>query len=116
MADRFEQQIQQWVNIDNQLKILNEKVYELREKRHNLCENLTSHIHTNNMSNASIQISDGKLKFVTTKTTAPITFKYLEKSLGEIIKNEHQVKQIIEYLKQHREVKLIPEIKRTFTN
>ena len=51
MSDKFEQQIQQWVNIDNQLKILNEKVYELREKKHNLCENLTNHIQTNNMIN-----------------------------------------------------------------
>ena len=32
--------------------------------------------------------------------------------LGEIIKNETQVKQIINYLKQNREIKLVSEIKR----
>jgi hypothetical protein len=43
---------------------------------------------------------------------APLTYKYLETSLGEIIKNETQVKQIINYLKEKREIKLVSEIKR----
>ena len=112
----FENQIQQWIQIDNQLKQLNEKTKELRDKRNTLEEKITDHVFSNNLSDTTVKISDGKLKFVNTKTTAPITFKYLEKSLGEIIKNDHQVKQIIEYLKQHREVKLVSEIKRIFTN
>ena len=29
----FEQQIQQWVAIDNQMKILNDKLKELRDKK-----------------------------------------------------------------------------------
>jgi uncharacterized coiled-coil DUF342 family protein len=37
----FESQIQQWVSLDNQLKQLNEKVKDLRDKRNNLEENIT---------------------------------------------------------------------------
>ena len=51
-----------------------------------------------------------------TKVQSPLTFKYLEKSLGEIIKNENQVKQIVEYIKNKREVKVVPEIKRFSNN
>ena len=112
----FEQNIQQWVSIDNQIRLLNDKIHELREKKHNLCENITSHVENNNLRNATVQISDGKLKFVTTKVAAPLTFKYLEKSLGEVIKNEKQVNLIMEHIRQKREIKVVPEIKRCSNN
>jgi len=112
MNATFEQKIQSWVSIDNQLKLLNEKVQELRDKRNDLSENITKYAQTNNLQNATIQISDGKLKFANTRVTAPLTFKYLEKSLGEVIKNESQVKQIVEYVKENRDSKIVPEIKR----
>ena len=112
----FENQIQQWVSLDNQLKQLNEKVKDLRDKRNNLEENITSYASENNLSNATVKISDGKLKFTNTKVQEPLTFKYLEKTLGEVIKNESQVKLIMEHLKQKRSVKIIPEIKRFSNN
>ena len=108
----FEQQIQQWVSLDNQLKQLNEKTKELREKRNTLEEKITNYASSNNLSNTNIQISDGKLKFVNTRVQEPLTFKYLEKTLSEVIKNETQVKLIMEHIKQQRASKIVPEIKR----
>jgi uncharacterized coiled-coil DUF342 family protein len=108
----FEENIKQWVLLDNQLKILNEKAKEIREKRSSVNENIQTIVQKNNLLNKSVQISDGNLKFVSTRVPAPLTYKYLETSLGEIIKNETQVKQIINYLKQNREIKLVSEIKR----
>jgi len=116
MNSNFESQIQSWVALDNQLKLLNEKTHELREKRNELSEKITRHAQNNNLIGATIQISDGKLKFTNTKVAAPLTFKYLEKSLGEVIKNESQVKQIVDYLKQNRDTKIVPEIKRVSKN
>jgi aldehyde:ferredoxin oxidoreductase len=112
----FEEKIQQWVLLDNQLRNLSEKIRELREKKNNVGENINHYVETNNLSNAVVQISDGKLKFAQTRVTAPLTLKYVEKSLGEIIKNETQVKQIMDYLKQKRESKIVPEIKRFSNN
>jgi len=111
----FEQQIKEWVQIDNQLKILNEKTKSLREQKNSLNENIINYANKNNILNSQIQISDGKLKFTNTKVATPLTFKYLEKSLGEVIRNENQVKQIMEYIKTKREIKTISEIKR-FSN
>jgi len=108
----FEENIKQWVLLDNQLKILNEKAKEIREKRSSVNENIQTIVQKNNLINKSVQISDGNLKFVNTRVPAPLTYKYLETSLGEIIKNETQVKQIINYLKENREIKLVSEIKR----
>jgi FtsZ-binding cell division protein ZapB len=112
----FEQNIQQWVSIDNQIRLLNDKIHELREKKTRLSENITNHVEENNLRNATVQISDGKLRFVNTKVSSPLTFKYIEKSLGEVIKNQTQVKQLVEYLKEKREVKVVPEIKRISNN
>jgi hypothetical protein len=112
----FENQIQQWVSIDNQLKQINENVKELREKRNTLENNITNYASLNNLSNASIKISDGRLKFTNTRVPEPITLKYLEKTLGGVIKNESQVKLIMEHIKQKRNIKIVPEIKRFSNN
>ena len=112
----FENQIQQWVQIDNQLKDLTEKTKTLRDKRNTLEENITNYVSTNNLSNATVNISDGKLKFVNTRVPETLTFKYLEKTLGEVIKNESQVKQIMEHIKLKRNIKIVSEIKRFSNN
>ena len=112
----FENKIQQWVHLDNQVKKLNEQVKQLREQRNSIETNLTTYAKTNNMTNATVQVNNDKLKFVETKVPEPITFKYLEKTLGEIIKNETQVHLILEHIKQKRAIKVVQEIKRFSPN
>jgi|UniRef100_A0A6C0DF37 hypothetical protein len=112
----FEQNIQKWVSLDNKIKILNDNLNQLREQRAELSKSLYTYAERNNLNNANIQISDGKLKFVTSKVSNPLSFKYVEKSLGEIISNEEQVKKIVNYLKENREFKNVQELKRFSNN
>ena len=112
----FEQNLQQWVAIDNQMKILSDRMKELRDKKNTITENITTHVETEKLNNTTIKISDGQLKFVTVKDTQQLTFKHLETCLSEIIKNEEQVKKIVEYVKNKRDVKYVPEIKRIYNN
>ena len=112
----FEQQIQQWVSIDNQLKVLNDRMKELRDKKTTLSLNINTHVETNNLVNSSLQLSDGQIRFVNVKETQPLTFKYLDTCLREIIKNEEQVTKIVDYIKNKRDVKYVPEIKRLYKN
>jgi hypothetical protein len=112
----FENEIKQWVQIDNQLKELNEHAKLLREKRNALEKNITTYAASNNLSNSTVQLSDGRLKFIDTKVAEPLTFKYLEKTLGEIIKDEKKVQLIMEHIKQKRAVRIVPEIKRFSNN
>ena len=112
----FEQNIQQWVVIDNQMKQLQDKLKELREKKNSISDTIETHIENNELTNTSVKLSDGQLKFVKVKETQPLTFKHLETCLGEIIKNEEQVKKIVEYIKNKREVKYVSEIKRLYNN
>ena len=108
----FEENIQKWVALDNQIKAMNEKLQELRDKKAKVNEQIQLYANKNKLQNSTIQISDGKLKLTETKLATPLTFKYLEKCLGEVISNETQVKQIVEYIKNQREVKLVSELKR----
>ena len=112
----FEQTIQQWLLLDNQIKNYNEKLKELRSKRENIEQKLSQHALTNNLMNSIIKTSDSRLKFVNTKVTSPLTFKYIEKTLGEIIKNTEQANTIVNYIKNNREHKIVPELKRYYNN
>jgi uncharacterized coiled-coil DUF342 family protein len=108
----FEQQIQQWVSLDNQIKLYNDKITELREKRNQLNEKIMSHVEENGLERATVQITGGKLRFVKNKVANPLSFKYVEKELSNIIKNSEQVNQIVNHLKEKREFKVVSEIKR----
>ena len=112
----FDAKVQQWVQVDNELKKLNDRIKQLREQRNVLETNLTTYAKTNNMTNSTIQLNQDRLKFVDTKVPEPLTFKYLEKTLGEIIKDETKVQLIMEHIKNKRAVKIIPEIKRFSNN
>ena len=105
----FDDNIQKWISIDNQLRIANERVRDLREKRANITNDI---ITRNNINHNKIPISDGHLKVVSTKISEPLTFTYLEKSLKQIIKNENQVKLILDHIKNSRSFKTNTEIKR----
>jgi electron transfer flavoprotein alpha subunit len=112
----IEEQINQWVSIDNQLKRINDQTKKLREHKQKLTENIIMYHTNNNLINKPIQISDGKIQIVTNKSTQNITFKYLESCLKEIIKNETQIHQIIQYIKNKREIKNTFEIKRFYND
>lgn len=112
----FENRIQQWVSLDNQLKKINEQTKELREKRNELEQNITAYAQSNNLSNATVKIGDGRLKFANTRVPEPLTFKYLEKTLMSVINNETQVNLIMDQIKQKRNIKIVPEIKRFYPN
>ena len=98
------------------MKVLGDRMKELRDKKNTLSQSINTHVENSNLTNTSVQLNDGQLRFVNVKETQPLTFKYLETCLSEIIKNEEQVKKIVEYIKNKREIKYIPEIKRIYNN
>ena len=114
--NNFEIQIKQWIQLDNQFKEANERIKLIREKRNSIEEQITQYATSNNLCNSTMQLGGCKLKISNTKQTEPLTFKYLDKTLRDIIKNENQVNLIIEHIKQKREFKTITEIKRFNSN
>lgn len=115
-TNTLEKTIQEWVNYDNELKTLHENTKEIRNKKNELEDKILSFVENNKMENSVINISDGRLKFVETKQTAPLTLTFLDQCLSEVIANKSQVEQIMNYIKKKRETKLVPEIKRYYNS
>jgi hypothetical protein len=111
----FKEKITEWLNLDNEIKLLNINLKELREKRDKIENEITLYSKENNLINSMIKIDDNKLKITNLKINEPITFKYLEKTLSNIINSEEQIKLIMDHIKENRQSKIIQEIKR-FTN
>ena len=112
----FEEDIQNWVVIDNNVKELNERLKELRNNKNELSEKLLEYASDNNLTHKIIEITDGNLKFQTRKQPSALTFTFIEKCLSDCISNEDHVKQILHYIKEKRESKYINELKRTYKN
>jgi hypothetical protein len=114
ITNHLEKTIQTWVELDNELKKVNEKAKDIRTRKNDIEDKLITYVEDNNMNNSVVNITDGKLKFCETKQTAPLTLGFLEKCLSEVIANQGQVTQIVNYIKSKRETKMIPDIKRYY--
>tara|TARA_A100001015_G_scaffold306785_1_gene401599 strand:+ start:1872 stop:2213 length:342 start_codon:yes stop_codon:yes gene_type:complete len=110
----FQENIQNWVALDNKIKKLNSETRALREQKNIITSNIFDYAESNNLQNAIIEITDGKLKFQQSKSSSPLTFKFVENCLNECIKNEEQVKMIIKFIKQKREFKYSNDIRRSY--
>lgn len=113
-TNHLDKTIQNWVELDNDLKKLNEKVKEIRTRKNDLEDKIMTYVEDNGMNNRVVNITDGKIKFCEVKQTSPLTLGFLERCLSEVIANQSQVKQIVDYIKSKRETKIIPEIKRYY--
>jgi nitrogen regulatory protein PII len=113
-TNNLEKTIQNWVELDNELKKINEKAKDIRTRKNDIEDKLMTYVEDNNMNNSVVNITDGKIKFCETKQTSPLTLGFLEKCLSEVIANQSQVKQIVDYIKSKRETKMVPEIKRYY--
>ena len=114
MSSEFQTNIQNWVSLDNKIKAMNEEIKALRQNRTNLTNHIFDYAESNNLENAVIQISDGKLKFQNVKHTSPLTFKFVKEVLDECIGNDDTVNKIIKIMKTKRETKYSYDIRRTY--
>lgn len=110
----FENNIKTWVKTDNEIKKLSDKIKELKGERVKIEEIILNHAENNNLSNATIQVNDGKLKFVNSKYTQPLTLKYINECLTNCIENENDIETIMCYIKTNRSCKTNCEIKRYY--
>lgn len=110
----LENKIKRWVELDNKIKETSEEVRDIRTEKSVINDEIIEIVESKQLGKATVNISDGKLKFVPSKHTAPLTLTYIEKCLGELITNGKQVEQIMAYIKKNRETKTTMEIKRVY--
>lgn len=106
--------IKRWVELDNKIKESADEVRDIRTEKAVINDEILEIIEEKQLEKATVNISDGKLRFVAAKHTAPLTLAYIEKCLSELITNGKQVEQIMTYIKKNRESKTTMEIKRVY--
>jgi len=112
---QFVENVKKWVALDSQIKSVNEKIKKARMMKNQLLENITHYVEKNNIEHSKIEISDGELRFCNKKEYQPITFTYIQKCLENILSDKKQVEYILHYLKENREIKIVKEIQRKYT-
>jgi len=111
----FEEDIKQWIKLDNETKQYNEQLGILRKTKKELRTSIWSYANDNNLQHAVIQISDGNLKFQNTKISQPLTLKFINECLGECINDKSQVESIMNYIKEQRSISYVNNIKCSYT-
>jgi hypothetical protein len=106
----FEDNIKNWVVIDNQIKLCNDKIKALRDKKHEVADVLMTQAADGGLRDSVIQITDGKLRFTNTKVQSPLTFRYVEDTLASTIKDPKVCEVIMDRLKANRDVKVVHEL------
>ena len=115
-ASAFDKQIQNWIELDNKLKKINSEIKSMREIKNDLEASIMDVVNNKKLLNTSIATMDGRLRFIETKTSNPLSLTFIEQCLHEIIPNSSQVQHILKYIKDKREIKINPEIKRYYNN
>ena len=116
MSEEFAQNIKSWVQIDTQLKSINERIKPIREKKNSLTKEIAQYVQNNQLQKKRIDITDGSLGVYEKKEYSALSYGYIEKCLGEIIPDKKHVEYIINYLREHREVKVGFDIRRTYND
>ena len=114
--EEFQNNIKQWVTIDNNIKTLSENLKDLKAERSQISDNILNFVEQENLNTTTIQINDGALKFTKTKQTSNLTLSYVKECLEKCISNEDDINTIMHVIKTSRESKYSNEIKRSYKN
>jgi hypothetical protein len=115
MADpAFSDMIRKWTAADTQIHNLNNQLRDLRSSRDSITTEVCNYMKTKGLDKRKIEISDSTLSYYEKTETSSLSYSYLEKRLGEIIPDKDQVEQIITYLKDKRETKKVPDLRRVY--
>ena len=112
----FDKQIQKWIELDNRLKKINNEIKTTREMKNDLEASIMETVNNKKLLNTTLSTTDGRLRFIETKTSNPLSLTFVEQCLHEIIPNASQVQHILKYIKEKREIKINPEIKRYYNS
>jgi len=111
--EEFINNIKEWVMLDSQMKIINEKTKKIRNRKSEINSKICDYAKENKFTQ-KITISDGQLSFYEKKEYSALTYSYIEKCLGELISDKKQVDYIVQYLKENRDIQVNWDIKRSY--
>ena len=104
--------LQRWNQIDQQLKIVTEKLRDAQQERRELAQQIHETISEKKLDIRKISLSDGELRLGEKREYSPLSFSYVETCLMELLHDSEKVQHVIEYLRENRQVKIVPDIRK----
>jgi uncharacterized protein (UPF0335 family) len=109
--EQLVQQIKGWLANDNELRELQNRIKELKEKRKNYADNLVEIMRKNEID--CFDVNDVKLIYTKTKVKAPLNKNTLVTALMKYFKDDDdQAKELSSFLLESREEKVKESIRR----
>tara|TARA_Y100000816_G_C26065852_1_gene560138 strand:- start:245 stop:628 length:384 start_codon:yes stop_codon:yes gene_type:complete len=109
--DELIDNIKSWINIDNEVKILQKEIKKRREMKKKYTENLVEIMKNNEID--CFDINDGKLIYSKNKIKAPLSKKHLLTSLTKYYQNDKDAAmKISQFILDTREIKYKETIRR----
>ena len=109
---KFEDYVKKYIEVDNEIESLQEKLKTMRDWKRKLNGVIVKHLEEQKLTDHTLEVNDGTLRYYEKKEYSSMSFSYIEKCLHDMIPEQEQVKYVIQYLKDNRGVKVVPELKR----
>lgn len=109
---KFEDYVKKYIEVDDEIESLQIKLKTMRDWKRKLNGVIVKHMEDQDLVEHTLEVSDGTLRYNERKEYGSMSFTYIEKSLHQLIPDPEQVKYVIQFLKDNREVKTVAELKR----
>ena len=114
MAEEFRSQVQEYINLDNQIKEATSALSTLKKRKTKLQLNINGYMTSNGVD--ELKLNDCKLKTYTSTTTAPVNQDWIFKRLTLLLNgNEGEAQKWCDFIcdKEAREKKTKQSLRRT---
>ena len=109
--ERLIDNVKQWIDLDEELKLLRKKARQLRENKKDLTSSLVSIMKDNDID--CFDINDGQLIRTTRQVKTPLSKKHLLTSLAQYFQNDPKVvKELSGFIMDSRTSKTKEDIRR----
>ena len=109
----LEEDIKQWILLDNNIKQLNFEIKRIKNQKETYNNNILEHIRSHKLDNAIVKIGNDKLRFMDTNYSQPLTYKFIGECLSKYYDyDDNKTIEVIQFIKSHRQIKTVKEIKR----
>lgn len=97
-------EIKEWIQLDNEIKMLNSEVRKRRYRKKELTRNLTKYMKTSETD--KFETKQGNLNYGTQKKVQAIGKRFLIQTIGTYFSDDpYLAKDVIEYVLENRQVK-----------
>ena len=110
----FVNDIKPWVALDDQLKQTQKIMTQIKKQKEQVGVEIKSYMEQNGIQDKDINLSDGKIKYYTSKQVSGMTRKYIESCLGTYFKGDYnKAREVTDFLYSNRETVEKIALKRT---